>query len=450
MTAVLFGLLPALRLSRYGEVGHTSASQLSAVARTSRLGPVLATVQLTFAMALLIGAGLLVNSFMKLTGIDTGFDARGVLSFSLVVPGESTAERKLEVAEALAARLISDGRVTSAGFADVPPLTPGIMLIMGAFVPEGRTQAELNEEQRGQAPNERTQSRLVSPGYLRALGARLVGGTWLDERADSGPAVLVTRPFAEHYFPDGNAVGAAMTWNGGNVVTIAGVLDDLHLGGLEGQPERAVFIDARHMLETRRAATPPPPRNADRNFLTIAGSSITFAARTMGDPLDLVSDLRGIVRDIDPRLAIDAAAPMEQVVRSLTTRPRFYAVLLSTFGVIAGFIAVIGIYGVLSYIVGQRTREIGVRMAFGAQRTAVLKLVLKQGATIVALGVVLGVAGAAALTQYLEAMLFGLGALDGATFAGVAAAFAAVAMLAAYLPARRATAIDPLAALRHE
>ena len=124
--------------------------------------------------------------------------------------------------------------------------------------------------------------------------------------------------------------------------------------------------------------------------------------------------------------------------------------LLSTFGVIAGFIAVIGIYGVLSYIVGQRTREIGVRMAFGAQRTAVLKLVLKQGATIVALGVVLGVAGAAALTRYLEAMLFGLGALDAATFAGVAAAFAAVAMLAAYLPARRATAIDPLAALRHE
>jgi ABC-type antimicrobial peptide transport system permease subunit len=123
---------------------------------------------------------------------------------------------------------------------------------------------------------------------------------------------------------------------------------------------------------------------------------------------------------------------------------------LSTFGAIAGFIAVIGIYGVLSYIVTQRTREIGVRMALGAQRTSVLKLVLKQGAAIVAIGVVAGVAGAAALTRYLEGMLFGLTALDGATFAVVAAAFATVALLAAYLPAQRAATINPLQALRHE
>jgi putative ABC transport system permease protein len=141
---------------------------------------------------------------------------------------------------------------------------------------------------------------------------------------------------------------------------------------------------------------------------------------------------------------------MERVVSSLTTRPRFFALLLSTFGAIAGFIAVIGIYGVLSYVVGQRTKEIGVRMALGAQRDAVLGLVLRQGAAIVAIGVVLGVAGAAALTRYLEGMLYGLASLDAPTFAVVAAAFTAVAMTAAYLPARRATAIDPLAALRHE
>jgi ABC-type antimicrobial peptide transport system permease subunit len=125
-------------------------------------------------------------------------------------------------------------------------------------------------------------------------------------------------------------------------------------------------------------------------------------------------------------------------------------VLLSTFGAIAAFIAVIGIYGVLSYVVGQRTKEIGLRMALGAQRSAVLKLVLRQGATIVAIGVISGVAGAAALTRYLEGMLFGLTALDLATFAIVAALFAAVALVAAYLPARRATAIDALEALRHE
>ena len=163
----------------------------------------------------------------------------------------------------------------------------------------------------------------------------------------------------------------------------------------------------------------------------------------------ILRDLRGIARDIDPALAIDAAIPMEQIVSSLTTRPRFYAALLTTFGAIAGFIAVIGLYGVLSYVVGQRTKEIGIRMALGAQRAAVLKLVLRQGAVVVAIGIAVGVAGAAALTRYLAAMLYGLTALDVTTFAVVAALFAAVAMVAAYLPARRATAIDPLSALRY-
>lgn len=450
ITAVLFGLLPALRLSRYGERGwHVSESRHSSVLGNSRFGHVLATVQLTFAMALLIGAGLLVHSFLKLTGIDTGFDPRGTLNFSLVVPGDSTAERKLELAETLVARLASDPRVTSAGFADVPPLTPGIMLISGSYVPQGMTQAEMQEEQRTQAPTERTQTRTVSPGYLRALGARLVSGTWLDQRPGTDPAVLVTRAFADQYFPDGNAAGATMT-QGSNVVTIAGVLDDLHLGGLERQPERAVFIDARQMLTAQRAAIPNPPPQVDRNFLTIGGSSITFAARSTGDPLDLVTSLRDIVRDIDPQLAVDAVVPMERVVSSLTTRPRFYAVLLSTFGIIAGFVAVIGVYGVLSYVVSQRTKEIGVRMALGAQQGAVLRLVLRQGAMIVAIGVFAGVLGAALLTRYLESLLFGLSALDATTFAVVAVVFAAVAMLAAYVPARRATTVDPLEALRYE
>jgi putative ABC transport system permease protein len=456
VTGVLFGLLPALRLSKYGEHGHASESQLSTVARNSSLGRVLATVQLACAMALLIGAGLLVNSFMKLTGIDPGFDPNGVLSFELVVPGDSTAERKLEVAEALVARLENDPRVTGAGFADIPPLSSGIMIVMGMFAPEGKTLPEMMEEQRTQTPEERTQTRMVSPGYLRALGARLAAGSWLDDRQETGPAVLVSRAYAEHYFPNGNAAGATLTAGGSasggpgagpQVVTIAGVVDHIHLGRLEGRPERVVFIDPRQNLERQR--TPRPPQ-ADRIFLTIGGSSIPFAARTTGDPAAILRDLRAIVRDIDPRLAVDAAVPMERIVSSLTTRPRFYAALLSTFGAIAAFIAVIGLYGVLSYVVGQRTKELGIRMALGAQRAAVLQLVLRQGAVIVAIGVAAGLAGAAALTRYLASMLHDVGALDVTTFAVVAVVFAAIAMAAAYVPARRATAIDPLAALRYE
>ena len=453
VTGVLFGLLPALRLSKYGEHGHVSESQLSTVARNSRLGHVLATVQLAFAMALLIGAGLLVVSFMKRTGIDPGFDPRGVLSFELVVPGDSTAERKLEVADAIVARLQNDARVVAAGYTDIPPLTNGINIIMGVFVPPGKTGAELQEEQRTQTAEERTQTRQVSAGYLRALGARLVAGEWLDERTGSGPAVLVSRPYAEHYFPNGDAVGAVMTAAGGpasgntQTVTIAGVVDNLHLGNLERTPERVIFLEPRQVLA--RQPSPRPPQG-DRFFLTLGGSAISFAARTTADPVAILRDLRGIARDIDPKLAIDAAIPMQQIVRSLTTRPRFYAALLSTFGAIAGFIAVIGLYGVLSYVVGQRTKELGIRMALGAQRAAVLKLVLRQGAVIVAVGLVGGVAAAAALTRYLEGMLYDLPTLDVPTFAVVAVAFAAVAMVAAYLPARRATAIDPLAALRYQ
>jgi putative ABC transport system permease protein len=338
--------------------------------------------------------------------------------------------------------------VTRAGFVDVPPLTPGVVLIATMFAPPGKTLREAIDEMSTQSPDETVQARIVSPGYLRAMGARLIAGTWLDERADRGPAVLVTRAFAEHYVPEGNAVGVTLSTLT-NPVTIAGVLDDIHLRGLEAVPERAVFVDARQVLADRRAGPAPPPE-LDRSFLTIGGSSIAFAARTTVDPLDLLPELRRIARDIDPRLAIDAVAPMEDVVSSLSTRPRFYAVLLSTFGAVAGFIAVIGIYGVLSYVVSQRTKEIGIRMALGAQRDAVLKLVLRQGAVVVAIGVALGVATAAGLTRYLESMLFGLEALDAATFAAVAVAFAAVALLGAYLPARRATAIDPLDALRYE
>jgi putative ABC transport system permease protein len=452
VTGVLFGLLPALRLSKYGEHGHASQSQLSTVARNSRLGHVLATVQLACAMALLIGAGLLVNSFMKLTGIDPGFDPRGVLSFELIVPGESTAERKLEVAETLVARLENDPRVVSAGFADIPPLTANIRIVMGTFVPEGKTAAEMIEERRTQTPDEVTQTRIVSPGYLRGLGARLVAGSWHDERTEGGPAVLVSRPYADHYFPDGNAVGATLTIGGPQgaagptAVTIAGIVDDIHLGGLEGRAERVIFMDPRDTL----ARQPPRSPQANRAFLTIGGSGIAFAARLTVDPVDILRDLRAVVRDIDPRLAVDAIVPMERIVSSLTTRPRFYAALLSTFGAIAGFIAVIGLYGVLSYLVTRRTKELGIRMALGAQRKAVLQLVLKQGSVIVAIGVAAGIAGAVALTRYLEGMLFGLGTLDITTFVLVAVAFAAVALAAAYLPARRATTIDPLAALRHE
>jgi ABC-type antimicrobial peptide transport system permease subunit len=191
-------------------------------------------------------------------------------------------------------------------------------------------------------------------------------------------------------------------------------------------------------------------RVGDGGFLTIFANTIGFAARTTGDPLAIVADLRAIAREIDASLAINAPVPLENVLSGSMTRPRFYALLLGAFGAIATFIAVIGIYGVLAYLVGQRTKEIGVRMALGARQSEVLALVARRGVAMVAIGVTAGVLGAVGLTRYLEGMLYGITALDAATYVVVAAVFTAAALLASYLPARRATTIDPIAALRHE
>jgi putative ABC transport system permease protein len=448
----LFGVLPALRLSQFGERSRSPVAKLSAAASTTRLGYVLATAQLGFAMALLIGAGLLMHSFMKLAAVDPGIDARGVLNFELAVPNGATAERKLEVAQALTSRLQSHPRVIAAGFTDIPPLAGNLTISMGSFTPDGMTGAEMMEAE-STLPPPRTQTRIVSSGYLRALGARLAEGAWLeDQPSPNSSTVLVSRQYAQAYFPGRSAVGATLRRNNRDA-TIVGVVDDLHLRNLEGAPERVVFIEPGQFLSALRATQSQPPPGLLAGFLTVGTRSlnaIMFAARTDGDPLAIVADLRVMVRDIDPALAVDAIIPMEAVLSGITARPRFYATLLSAFGAIAGFIAAIGIYGVLAYLVNQRTKEIGIRMALGAQRTSVLVLVLRRGAAIVAIGVTAGMLGALGFTRYLTNMLYGITALDAATYVVVGAAFAAVTLLASYLPARRATQIEPLAALRHD
>jgi len=453
VTSALFGMWTALRLSRFGERGHHAAAQISASANNTRAGQVLATVQLGLAMTLLIGAGLLLHSFFKLATVDPGFDPRGVLSFELVVPGDSSAERRLEVAAALASRLQDHPRVASAGFIDIPPLGVGnILFTSDAFVPEGMTGAEFSEAESALSPNERTQLRVASSGYLRALGARLTEGSWIEDGASNAArqTVLVSRAFAQRYFLGSSAVGTTLRSGQFGNATIVGVVDDIRLNSLEGAPDRIVFREPGQMLAAQRARQAQPSPQMGPFFLTNGYNSITFAARTDGEPLAILADLRAMARDIDPSFAIDAAIPMELVRSGVTTRPRFYAVLLGTFGALAGFIAAIGIYGVLAYLVSQRTKEVGIRMALGARPANVLQLVLRRGVTMIAVGLTAGVLGALGLTRYLEGMLYGIAALDGTTYAVVIAAFAAVAVLASYVPARRATRIDPLAALRQD
>ena len=449
VSAALFGSLPALRLASSGEPAPPMRAQLPAAVRTSFAGHALATAQLGLAVMLLIGAGLLLHSFVKLAGVDLGFDPRGVLTFDLVVPGDYAPERKLQAAEDLVARLRAYPGVTRVGFTDIAPLTRGIAL--GGPLPVSASAQEVQEES-ALPVEQRAQQRYAGADYLRALGARLTSGRWLDETGDPPAAytALVSRPYVERYLRDANPLGATLQTPAGPV-TVVGVVDDLHLRGVEAEAESIVFVDPRATLAALRASANRFANSpeADRFFLTLGTGSVPFAVRTSGLPLS-VADLRNVVRQIDPALAIDRVASMDDIVATATTRPQFFAVALGVFAAVAALVAVIGVHGVLAYVVGRRTKEIGIRIALGAERGAVVRLVLRQGVAMIAIGLVGGLAGAVALTRLLDGMLFGLATVDAATYAAVLALFAAVALLAAYLPARRATSIDPLVSLRHE
>jgi predicted permease len=461
--AIVFGLWPALRLARTGEI----RSQTPLAVRNARAGHALGTVQLALAMTLLVAAGLLLRSFVGVAQIETGFDPQQTLTFEVVMPGEYAAERRIAAAEQLIARLRAHPQVTSVGFTSAPPLQPGLNLPGGVpvlppsvsmgmdFAPQGTSAEARNEEEDRDRGALRTQTRFVSSGYLQALGARLVEGRWFtgDEAAAAGMTVLVSRPFAQRYFPAGDAIGSTISMERPfGTMTIVGVVDDMRLRGLDRPPDRAIFIEPQQLVHAVQAA-----RRAQLSFaadpyifFTMRGFSTAFALRSNGDPLALADEVRAAAREVDVGIAVEHVMLAEDVISGITARPRFYALVLGVFGAIAALIAVIGIYGVLSYSVAQRTKEIGIRMALGAQRGAVRGLVLRQGGGMTAIGVCAGVLGAAGLSRYLEGMLVGITPLDATTYVVVAASFAAVAMLAVHLPARRATTLDPLVALRHE
>jgi putative ABC transport system permease protein len=229
------------------------------------------------------------------------------------------------------------------------------------------------------------------------------------------------------------------------MVEVIGVIENVRHGQIRQEPTPEVIFDYRQMLSLR-ARTGVPRRTQE----LLAFGFMSMAVRTQGDPARLAPAVRAAVAAASPAAGIDAMAPLTELVSSSIARPRFYAALLGVFAAIAGVLAAIGVYGVLAYAVVQRTQEIGVRMALGAARADVVGLILRRGAGLTAAGLAIGLAGAAGLSRYLEGLLFGLTPLDRASYALVAIAFAVVALTAAYVPARRAANVDPIAALRVE
>ncbi len=441
ITSVVFGVLPALTLSRATQV--SSAKSRATTGRfESRVRSALVVGQLVMATVLLVSAGLLANSFVRLSRVNNGYDASNVLAFNLLFPNQYSVARKAETIDRLLTRFRDSADIRSVGFS-----RHGLLireeLFIGSWVPAGRSLEDVR--------NERTRVRSVSDGYLAAMGVPLLEGRYFDIRDDaSAPTVVViSRAAARQYFGAVSPIGRVLDWHfskdQAQPVTVVGVVENIRQESPTDDVFPEIFVDYRQFLSLLEREKQPAQRQNEH-----AIGFLSFAARTTGDPAAVIPAVRQMVNDIDPNVGIDAIVPMSRLTANAVARERFYAVMLGSFAGLAGLLAAIGVYGLLTYAVIQRTREIGVRMAIGAQPAAVLALVLRKGFVLAAVGIAVGLVGAAVGTRALQGMLFGITPFDPTTFLAVSALFALVAAFASYLPARRATKVDAIVALRSE
>jgi putative ABC transport system permease protein len=430
ITGVLFGLAPAVRHSRPGlaidalREGAATVYSGFSLLRGGRTRALLVCVEIALAMMVLAGGALLMQSFLKLSGVDHGYQPKNVLTFQVALPTGRYPLAALKVfADDLVARVGTVPGVLAAAHGQLP--------LVGL-----RESARFRKTPAVPVKPEGPEIRLVSRDYLDVMGIKVLAGRGFREtdRAGQPRVLLVNEVVARREFPGASAVGQqvfagpdAVAWE------IVGVVADVRQSGLDLEPGPQVFAQVSQWPGT-----------------TVFPLGPYFSARTASNPAAIVPHVREIARQLDAEAGLFNVATMEQVVANRISRLRLYAVLLAIFAGVAGALAAIGIYGVMAYAVAQRRREIGIRMALGARPSAVMVLVLGQSTLVTLVGIAAGLAGAAAVTRYLHGMLFGLTPLDPATFVAVSIVFAAVATLAAYLPARGATKVDPMIALRSE
>jgi putative ABC transport system permease protein len=447
LAALLAGVMPAFRMARIDHAqvmnDRSAGGQGAPHRRDTRARSILVVAQMVVATVLLVGAGLLINSFTRLARVNPGWNASGLLMFYLVMPQDYSTARKAALIETLLAELRRQPDVRSVGYTYAGPLL-GIIDRFGVFVPPGRTPDEMRDNP------DNPHLRAVNHDYLQTMGVKLVAGRWF-EAADDGaapPVVIVNRTVMRRLFNNENPVGRFVHLDGRMEFPpqqIIAVVEDMRQSRLDAQPTPQMFVDYRQVLALTQARKLPTAAQE-----RLAFGFLSFFVRTERDPATLMPAVRSLVNRVDSAAGIDVMVPMEQLVASSLTRQRFYAVLLGTFAAIAAGLGAIGIYGVLAYAVSQRTQEIGIRMALGAERGTVLRMVLHRGIVLMTIGIALGLASAAGLTRYLSGMLYDLTPLDPATYVAVAVLFTGVALVASYLPARRATQVDPVVALRSE
>jgi len=443
VTSIVFGLLPAAHLSS-GRHATTAGSARQGIGTSaSRTRTMLVVGQLALATVLLVGAALLTYSFVRLARNNKGYDADGVVALQLLLPRHYAASKRADVIDTMLTRLRQLPGVQSAGFARHGVLI-GEELTLGTFVPPGRTLDEMRN-----APRQ-LRVRAVSSGFLTAMGVPRLDGREFEEgdTAQSPPVIVVNRTAAHQLFGAGRAAGQVITWHLDTVpvqVTVVGVVEDVRQESLAQETFPEVYVEYRQLM----AQMAMRPAIAGRQEGWAIGF-LSFAIRTGQAPGAIMPSIARLVRTVQPDAGIDALVPMSELVSSSLARERFVAVLLGTFAGVAAVLAAIGVYGMLAFLVVQRTAEIGVRMALGAQRSQVLGMVLGKGLLLAAAGITAGLAGAAVLSRFLQGLLFGITPLDGATFIAVALMFGLVTLAASYIPARRASRVDPMVALRSE
>jgi predicted permease len=385
----------------------------------------LVVTEIALSVVLVIGSGLMLRAFWKLQQVNLGFDPHNVLTFTISLPGvKYNGEDTLKFVTNLRDRLSRLPGVISASCADGLP--PSLPVLSNAINVEGYQQPP------GGSASNVDYWNSIGSDYFKTMGIRTTEGRVFepaDENQNAQMVVVINQSLARRFWKEG-AVGKrlATTFNAPDWFTIVGVVEDTKNIGID-KPAGTELYFLNHQIGLY--------------------STANFVVRTQGNPNLMASATRSAVHEMDPTLPVYGLQPMTERVSESMVRPRFLSILLGTFSVIALLLAAVGIYGVMSYSVAQRTQEIGIRMALGAQKRDVLRLVLGHGFILVAIGTLVGVFGALWLTQLMSTLLFEITPTDPLTYSGVIALLGIVALLASYLPARRAAKVDPMVALRY-
>ena len=430
LTGIIFGLAPALEATRFNlndvlkEGGKGTGGQSS---RSSRLRSALVVAEVALALVLLASAGLMVKSFAYMRKINTGFNTENVLTMVVRLPYAKYREDQQVVGffRQATERINALPGVRSVGMVNYLPFYGGL----GAstvFTIEGRPAPPPGQEVT-------TDVRVADPGYFNAIGIPVLRGrNFTDfEASEAKHVAIISEAMARQNFPGEDPIGKRITipMSEKPVPTeIVGIVGDVRYESLVDEAKPAVYL--------------PHPE--------LTYPFMTLVIRTIGDPAEMASAVRSELRAIDPDQPVSDVRTMEQVMADTFSRARFNTLLLGLFAGLATLLAAVGIFGVMNYSVTLRAHEIGIRMALGAQQSRVLMLILRQGLLLTLIGIGIGLAAALALTRVMSGLLFGVGATDPVTFAAIVLLLGVVSLIACYLPARRATKVDPMVALRYE